>query len=49
MSDDNKARFIADHQPFYHSEFEKYYAIDRFGVFTDSLQFERFCEYLKIQ
>ena len=49
MSDDNKARFTADHQPFINSEFEKYYAIDRFGSFTDSLQFERFCEYLKIQ
>ena len=28
--------------------FKKYYAIDRFGSFTDPAQFERFCAYLKI-
>ncbi|MCB0565084.1 MAG: FAD-binding oxidoreductase [Phaeodactylibacter sp.] len=49
MSDDNKARFTTDHQQFINFEFEKYYAIDRFGSFTDSLQFERFCEFIKIR
>ena len=49
MSDDNKARFTADHQQFINFEFEKYYAIDRFGSFTDHLQFERFCEFIKIK
>ncbi|MBC7774303.1 MAG: hypothetical protein H7246_02610, partial [Phycisphaerae bacterium] len=28
--------------------FEKYYAIDRYGSFTDGLQFERFCAFLDI-
>lgn len=48
MSDDNKARFTAEHRAFIHTEFEKYYAIDRFGSFTDSAQFERFCEFINI-
>lgn len=49
MSDDNKVRFTADHQPFINFYFEKYYAIDRFGSFTDGQQFERFCEYMQIK
>ncbi|MCB0584474.1 MAG: FAD-binding oxidoreductase [Phaeodactylibacter sp.] len=49
MSDDNKSRFTADHQEFINFKFEKYYAIDRFGSFTDSLQFERFCEFIGIR
>lgn len=48
MSDDNKARFTAEHQDFINFHFEKYYAIDKFGSFTDALQFERFCEYIHI-
>ncbi|WP_421948421.1 NAD(P)/FAD-dependent oxidoreductase [Phaeodactylibacter xiamenensis] len=48
MSDDNKARFTADHQGFINFEFEKYYAIDRFGSFTDAAQFERFCAFIGI-
>ena len=49
MSNDNKARFIADHKDFIHFKFEKYYAIDRFSSFTDSRQFERFCAYLHLK
>ena len=49
MSDDNKARFTSDHQQFINFEFEKYYAIDKFGSFTDSQQFERFCEFIDIR
>lgn len=49
MSDEHKLRFTREHQPFINSSFEKYYAIDRFGSFTDPLQFERFCAYLKIR
>ena len=49
MSDDNKARFTADHRQFINFEFDKYYAIDRFGSFTDSLQFERFCDFINIR
>lgn len=49
MSDDNKLRFTAEHKPFINFTFEKYYAIDRFGSFTDGQQFERFCEYMHIQ
>lgn len=48
MSDDNKARFTVDHQDFINFEFEKYYAIDRFGSFTDAAQFERFCAFIGI-
>ncbi|MDX1941868.1 MAG: FAD-dependent oxidoreductase [Saprospiraceae bacterium] len=49
MSDDNKARFTAEHQQFINFHFEKYYAIDKFGSFTDGQQFERFCEYINIR
>lgn len=49
MSDDNKARFTKDHEPFINFQFEKYYAIDQFGSLTDAAQFERFCEYIKIK
>jgi FAD dependent oxidoreductase len=49
MSDDNKARFTAEHHSFIHFEFEKYYAIDRFGSFTDARQFERFCQHIAIR
>lgn len=48
MSDDNKARFTSEHQPFINFQFKKYYAIDRFGSFTDGQQFERFCDYIGI-
>ena len=48
MSDEHKERFTAEHRQFVNTAFEKYYAIDRFGSFTDPRQFERFCEYLKI-
>ncbi len=49
MSDENKARFTRDHQSFINFAFQKFYAIDRFGSFTDSLQFERFCNYIDIK
>ena len=49
MSDDNKARFTEEHKPFIHFEFDKYYAIDKFGSFTDAAQFERFCEFINIR
>lgn len=49
LSDEHKARFTAEHQRFVNFTFEKYYAIDRFGSFTDPLQFERFCQYLDIR
>lgn len=48
MSDENKARFTRDHQDFILFDFEKYYAIDRFGSLTDGAQFERFCAYIGI-
>lgn len=48
MSDENKARFTRDHQDFINFQFDKYYGIDRYGSFTDSLQFQRFCDYIKI-
>jgi hypothetical protein len=49
MSDDNKARFTREHKRFINFEFEKYYAIDRFGSFTDHAQFERFCNFIDIR
>ena len=49
MSDDNKARFTSEHKDFINFKFEKYYAIDKFGSFTDALQFERFCTYINIK
>jgi len=49
LSDEHKARFTSEHQRFVNFTFEKYYAIDRFGSFTDPLQFERFCQYLDIR
>ncbi|MCR9290137.1 MAG: FAD-binding oxidoreductase [Bacteroidetes bacterium] len=49
MSDDNKARFTKDHEPFINFHFEKYYAIDQYGSLTDAAQFERFCDYIKIK
>lgn len=48
LSDEHKERFTAEHRRFVNFTFEKYYAIDRFGSFTDPLQFERFCRYLNI-
>jgi hypothetical protein len=49
MSDAHKLRFTEEHRPFVNFHFEKFYAIDRFGSFTDAVQFERFCAYLNIR
>ncbi len=49
LSDEHKERFTAEHRSFVNFSFEKYYAIDRFGSFTDARQFERFCERLRIR
>ncbi|MBK9337044.1 MAG: FAD-binding oxidoreductase [Lewinellaceae bacterium] len=48
LSDEHKERFTAEHKQFVNFSFEKYYAIDRFGSFTDPQQFERFCQHLNI-
>ncbi len=48
MSNDYKQRFAEEHKDFILFELEKYYAIDRYGSYTDSAQFERFCEYLSL-
>lgn len=49
MSDEHKGRFTAEHRAFVNGSFEKFYAIDRFGSFTDAAQFERFCTHLDIR
>lgn len=49
MSDENRARFTQEHKSFIFKQFSKYYAIERFGSFTDAQQFERFCQYLNIR
>ncbi len=46
MSDENKVRFTTDHKDFINFSFQKYYGIDRYASFTDSQQFERFCDYI---
>ncbi len=46
MSDENKQRFTEEHRDFILADYEKYYAIDRFGSFTDAAQFERFCAHI---
>lgn len=48
MSNDNKERFTADHRDFINFTFEQYYAIDRYGSFTDANQFARFSEFIGI-
>ncbi len=48
QSDENKARFTRDHQAFIRTDFEKLYAIDRYGSLTDAAGFERFCRYLDL-
>jgi FAD dependent oxidoreductase len=48
MSDEHKHRFTEEHRDFVNSSFEKYYAIEKFGSFTDARQFERFCAYVNI-
>lgn len=49
LSDEHKARFTIEHQAFVNGAFEKFYAVDRYGSFTDARQFERFCGYLDIR
>lgn len=49
MSDEHKARFTSEHSAFVNHTFEKFYAIDRYGSFTDGQQFERFCAFLNIR
>lgn len=48
LSEDNKARFIKDHEPFINKAFSHFYAIDKYSSVTDAAQFERFCEHLDI-
>lgn len=48
MSDDNRQRFATEHREFINGQFDKFYAIDRHGSFTDSIQFERFCEHIQL-
>ncbi len=49
MSDEHKTRFTDEHRDFVNFSFEKFYAVERFGSFTDARQFERFCDFLKIK
>jgi hypothetical protein len=49
IADEFKVRFTKEHEKFINFKFEKYYAIDRFGSFTDSAQFKRFCDTLHIK
>ncbi len=49
LSDEHKTRFTGEHKQFVNFSFEKYYAIDKAGSFTDGGQFERFCQFLNIK
>ena len=49
LSDENKLRFISDHEKFINNKFEHFYGIDNSSSYTDSFQFERFCDLLKIK
>lgn len=49
IADEHKERFTQDHEQFINFKFNQYYAIDRFGSFTDSEQFKRFCNSLDIK
>ena len=49
IADDHKERFTRDHASFINFKFNKYYAIDKYSSFTNSQQFERFCNYLNIK
>jgi hypothetical protein len=48
IADSYKERFTRDHAQFINFKFKKYYAIDKYGSFTNSTQFERFCNTLNI-
>jgi hypothetical protein len=48
MSDEHKHRFTEEHREFVNFSFEKYYAIEKYGSFTDARQFERFCTFVNI-
>lgn len=47
MAQEYKSRFATEHQAFINDRFESYYAIDKHASFTDSGQFERFCQFVK--
>lgn len=49
MSYENKDRFYREHQTFINDRFDKYYAIEKHGSFTDAIQFSRFCDFLNIK
>jgi hypothetical protein len=49
IANDHKERFIREHEQFINFKFKKYYAIDRYGSFTNSRQFEKFCGFMNIK
>lgn len=49
IADTNKARFTDEHRQFINFKFEKYYAIEKYGSFTDARQFRRFCKLLDLK
>lgn len=49
MSDDHRERFTAEHRDLVNFSFDQYYAIDKYGSFTDAAQFERFCDHIGIR
>ena len=49
LSNEYKERFILEHKNFINSKYDKYYAIDKYGSLTNSVQFEKFCNYINIK
>lgn len=48
MADGHRARFTGEHRDFILTDFEQYYAIDRYNSLTDAGQFVRFCDKLEL-
>ena len=49
LSNEYKERFFLEHKNFINSKYDNYYAIDRYGSLTNSVQFEKFCKYINIK
>ena len=49
LSNEYKERFFLEHKNFINSKYDNYYAIDRYGSLTNSVQFEKFCNFINIK
>lgn len=49
LANEHKERFTREHRQFINFKFDKYYAIEKHGSFTNSAQFKRFCDFLSLK